>query len=148
MSNYQIGISATVLLPRLGDLAGQTRNVLTYQKWKNHEPCNLLAMPLVHDSLKKCLRNAGPSKIYVQKTYKYAGAQPRNSAERRAWHRKSPTELQKRERQRCGTAAGIPELQSLKRETEVRNWFWTLRKGHLAMKMALYGGKGVDMLSC
>ena len=64
MSNYQIGISATVLLPRLGDLAGQTRNVLTYQKWKNHEPCNLLAMPLVHDSLKKCLRNAGPSKIY------------------------------------------------------------------------------------
>ena len=76
----------------------------------------------------------------VQKTYKYAGAQPRNSAERRAWHRKSPTELQKRERQRCGTAAGIPELQSLKRETKVRNRAWTLRKGHLDMKMALYGG--------
>ena len=64
MSNDQSGISATVLLPKLGDLAGQTRNVLTYQKWKTHEPCNLLAMPLVHDSLKKCLRNAGPSKIY------------------------------------------------------------------------------------
>ena len=84
----------------------------------------------------------------MQKTYKYAGAQPRNSAERRAWHAKSPAELQKRARQRCGTDAGIPELQSFKKETKVRNRTWTLHKGHSGMKMALYGGKGVDMLSC
>ena len=36
----------------------------------------------------------------------------------------------------------------LKKETKVRNRTWTLHKGHSGMKMALYGGKGVDMLSC